>query len=48
MKDIRDCLEMIWNNRDGLYTVGYESFADDSALRAMTYRFQEFTGLCSF
>ena len=48
MKEIRDYLERVWNNRDGLYTVAYETFADDSAIRTMIYRFQEFTGLCSF
>ncbi len=48
MKDIRDYLERIWDNRDGLYTVAYEAYADDSRIRTMIYRFQEFTGLCSF
>jgi hypothetical protein len=48
MKNIRDYFERVWNNRDGLYTVAYETYADDSTIRAMIYRFQEFTGLCSF
>jgi phosphatidylserine/phosphatidylglycerophosphate/cardiolipin synthase-like enzyme len=48
MKDIRDYLERVWSNRGGHYTVEYESFADNSAIRTMIYRFQEFTGLCSF
>ncbi len=48
MKDIRDYFERVWNNRGGLYTVAYETYADDSTIRAMIYRFQEFTGLCSF
>jgi phosphatidylserine/phosphatidylglycerophosphate/cardiolipin synthase-like enzyme len=48
MGDVRSYLEKIWENRDGLFTVEYEVFADDSRLRRVIYRLQEFTGLCSF
>jgi len=48
MTDIRDYLERIWENRDGTYTVDFEEFADDSTARKFIYRFQEFTGLCSY
>jgi phosphatidylserine/phosphatidylglycerophosphate/cardiolipin synthase-like enzyme len=48
MTDIRAYLERLWQNRDGTYTVGFEEFADDSTVRNLVYRFQEFTGLCSY
>jgi phosphatidylserine/phosphatidylglycerophosphate/cardiolipin synthase-like enzyme len=48
MTDIRDYLEMLWENRDGTFTVDYEEFDDDSFVRAAVYRFQEFSGLCSY
>jgi hypothetical protein len=48
MREIRSYLETIWDNRDGHFTVEYGVFADDSLLRTVIYRLQEFTGLCSF
>ena len=48
MSDIRAYLERIWHNKDGLYTVDYQEYKDDSLLRHLIYRVQEFTGLCSY
>ena len=48
MTDIRDYLERIWGNRDGLFTTDYAAFAEDSPTKTLLYRFQEFTGMCSF
>ena len=39
----------IWSNRAGRrYTVRYEAYADDSALRVLLYRVMESTGLSTF
>jgi len=48
MADIRAYLERLWDNREGTFTVGYEEFADDSFTKALVYRFQEFSGFCSY
>jgi phosphatidylserine/phosphatidylglycerophosphate/cardiolipin synthase-like enzyme len=40
---------MIWENRDGkTYTVNYEAFKDDSAVKRIVYLIQEYAGLSSF
>jgi phosphatidylserine/phosphatidylglycerophosphate/cardiolipin synthase-like enzyme len=48
MTDIRAYLERLWDNRGGTFTVDYEKFADDSFTKALVYRFQEFSGFCSY
>lgn len=35
-------------NRDGTCTVDFEEFADDSIVKTLVYRLQEFTGFCSY
>ena len=43
-----DYFERLWGNRDGLFTLDYEDYHDDSLSKRWLYRFQEFTGLCTF
>lgn len=38
----------LWHNRDGLYTVDYQHYADPSPLKEALVIFQEITGLGSF
>jgi len=38
----------IWNNEDGQYTSDYSKYQDDSFIKKVIYRFQEFSGLCTF
>lgn len=40
--------DRIWTNWDGIYTGDYSEYADDSLWKAVLYRFQEKTGLCTF
>lgn len=47
-KDVDLYFNRIWNNEDGVYTVSYEEYEDNSLFRYLLYRFQEFTGLCTF
>jgi phosphatidylserine/phosphatidylglycerophosphate/cardiolipin synthase-like enzyme len=48
MTDIRAYLESLWENRDGTCTVDFEEFDDDSIVKTLVYRLQEFTGFCSY
>lgn len=48
MTEIRAYMEKLWDNRGGTFTVGYEEFADGSFTKALVYRFQEFSGFCSY
>jgi len=48
MTDIRAYLETLWDNRDGTYTVDFGEFDDDSVVKTLVYRLQEFTGFCSY
>ncbi|MGD9227749.1 MAG: phospholipase D-like domain-containing protein, partial [Desulfobacterales bacterium] len=44
-----DYFDRIWNNRDGkYYTVSYEAYKDESALKRIIYLIQEYAGLSSF
>lgn len=38
----------IWNNEDGIYTVDYEKYQDNSRLKTLIYRMQEVLGISSF
>jgi HKD family nuclease len=40
--------ERIWSNRDGHYTVEFASYRDDAWFKRVLYRFQEFTGMCTY
>ena len=47
--EMRNYYEEIWSNRNHrVYTVDYSEYADDSRLKGWIYRFQEFTGMCTF
>jgi hypothetical protein len=47
--EARALFERRWNNTDGrLYSLDYEKFADESALRYWQYRVMEFTGWSTF
>ncbi len=48
LAEARDWFERIWTNRGGRFTVRFGAFADDSPYKTLLYRFQEFSGLCSF
>jgi cardiolipin synthase len=48
MVDIREFLDRIWNNEDGVYTVEYSEFEGNSKFMYWKYRFQEATGLGAF
>ena len=44
-----DYFDRIWDNRDGKhYTVSYEAYKNDSALKKIIYLIQEYAGLSSF
>jgi phosphatidylserine/phosphatidylglycerophosphate/cardiolipin synthase-like enzyme len=49
IKAAADYFERIWDNRDGkYYTVSYEAYRDQSALKRIVYLIQEYAGLSSF
>jgi phosphatidylserine/phosphatidylglycerophosphate/cardiolipin synthase-like enzyme len=49
IKAAADYFDMIWDNRDGkYYTVSYEAYKDESALKKIVYLIQEYAGLSSF
>lgn len=48
-KDITRYFNMIWyNDNNNTYTVDYSQYQDDSMIKKLIYRFQEFTGFCTF
>lgn len=47
-KDVSAYFDKIWNNHGGEYTVDYDKYQDDSKLRYVIYRLQEWSGLSSF
>jgi phosphatidylserine/phosphatidylglycerophosphate/cardiolipin synthase-like enzyme len=47
-KTIRHYFDRLWHNRDGLFTVDYAAFGDDSRLKYWRYRVMEATGLSTF
>jgi hypothetical protein len=49
LADAAAYVDRLWTNADGrVCTAGYETFRDDSRWRALLYRFQEATGLCTW
>lgn len=38
----------LWNNTNGHYTSSYEKYEEYSILKTILYRFQEWSGLCTF
>ena len=47
-REANDYFERIWRNRDGVYSVDYKEFAENSPLRYGLYRFQEWSGMSTF
>lgn len=47
-EDAEQWFDRIWDNRDGGYTTGYNTYKDDSILKTVIYKIQEMSGLCSF
>jgi len=45
---VDEYLNRIWNNQNGHYTLDFEEYKDKSLFRKAMYRFQEWSGLCSF
>lgn len=48
VRDVSTYFDRIWFNRNGIYTVDFREFADDSVSKKLLYRFQEWSGLSSF
>ena len=47
--EMREYFERLWNNEGGKqYTVPYDAYRDDSALRYWRYRLMEASGLSTF
>jgi len=40
--------DRIWSNKDGIYTVDYDVYRDDSLIKTIISRIQERSGLSSF
>ena len=43
-----DYFERLWSNEGGHFSVEYEAYADDSWVKRVIYRVQEFSGMSSF
>lgn len=48
VKSVSSYFERIWNNKDGDYTVDFDKYYEKSFLKAILYRFQEWSGLATF
>jgi len=46
--EVNNYFEKIWNNSDGVYTTDYSTYQDDSLMKKIVYRIQEWTGLSTF
>lgn len=46
--EVENYFNRIWNNLDGYYTTDYNTYEDNSKLKILIYRFQEWSGLSSF
>jgi HKD family nuclease len=48
-KDIEEYFDLIWENKkDRTYTADFSKYDDDSNLKMYIYRFQEWSGMCSY
>ena len=45
---VSDYFERLWSNHGGHFSVPYEAYTDDSWVKRVIYRLQEFSGLSSF
>ncbi|NLW24371.1 MAG: phospholipase [Clostridia bacterium] len=48
MKEARDYFEKLWFNQGGIYTLEYDVYRDESLFSYLLYRFQEWSGICTF
>ena len=48
IQEIYVYFDKIWFNKNGIYTADYEKYEDNSFLRHIQYRFQEWTGMSTF
>ncbi|ABR47801.1 conserved hypothetical protein; putative phospholipase D endonuclease domain [Alkaliphilus metalliredigens QYMF] len=46
--EVYNYFETIWNNVEGVYTTDYVIYQDDSVMKKVLYRIQEWTGLSTF
>ena len=47
-KEVHTYFERLWTNDEGIYTVEFEQYEDQSLWKKVFYRFQEWTGLSTF
>jgi len=47
-RDAAGYFERAWHNRDGIYSLDYKEFAEESPLMRALYRFQEASGMSTF
>lgn len=47
-REIESYFDMLWNNKDGNYTIEFSSYEDSSKMKYLLYRFQEASGFSSF
>lgn len=47
-KEVCAWFDRIWFNKEGQYTLGYESRKDESRIKYILYRVQEGTGMCTY
>lgn len=47
-RSVGDYFERVFGNQGGEYTLPYEAYRDDSLLKRIRYRIEEFTGFCSY
>lgn len=47
-REVRSYFERLWSNKDGVYTVEFEQYEDQSLWKKGVYRLQEWTGLSTF
>ncbi len=40
--------QRLWANEDGVYTLDYKTYVDDSLFKKLLYRFQEWSGISTF
>lgn len=47
-RDAAGYFERVWHNRNGVYSLDYKEFAEESMLKYAVYRFQEASGMSTF
>lgn len=46
--DVVEYFNRIWNNKDGQYTIEYDKYSENSPIKSIIYRFQEWSGMCTY